>query len=71
MFEFLKYKKSSFNKEIDFECELVFDEMAITSKKCYNPATGSVGDITFPGQKVQLHMLLFLCLLAFIVDGNI
>ncbi|XP_011705451.1 PREDICTED: uncharacterized protein LOC105460655, partial [Wasmannia auropunctata] len=46
MFEFLKLKKSSFN-ETDFECGLIFDEMAIISKKCYNPATGSlVGDIT-------------------------
>lgn len=40
MFEFLKYKKSFFNEERDIECGLVFDEMAITSRKCYNPATG-------------------------------
>lgn len=57
MFEFLKYKKSSFNKEIDFECGLVPDEMAITSKKCYNSVTGSlVGDVTFPGFYACWHL---------------
>lgn len=62
MLKFLKYKKSFFNKERDIECGLVFDEMSITSKKCYNPATGSlVGDITFPGEKgIATHALVFM-----------
>jgi len=62
MFDFLKYKKSYFNKETDFECGLIFDEMVITSKKCYNPATGSlVGNITFPGEKgIATHALVFM-----------
>lgn len=62
MFEFLKYKKYFFNEERDIECGLVFDEMAITSRKCYNPATGSlVGDITFPGEKgIATHALVFM-----------
>lgn len=52
MLEFLKYKKSSFNNGTDIECGIVFDEMAITPKQRYNPATGQlVGDITFPGKK--------------------
>lgn len=52
MFEFLKYKKSFFKEKRDLECGLIFDEMGITPRKCYNPATGSlVGDITFPGEK--------------------
>jgi len=62
MFDFLKYKKSSFNKETDFECGLIFDEMVITSKKCYNPATESlVGNITFLGEKgIATHALVFM-----------
>lgn len=44
MFDFLKYKKSYFHK-----CGLVFDEMTITLRKCYDPSTGEIiGDITFP-----------------------
>ncbi|XP_029673103.1 uncharacterized protein LOC115241476 isoform X2 [Formica exsecta] len=52
MFEFLIHKKPYLEKEADLECGLVFDEMAITPKKCYNSSTGSlIGDITFPNEK--------------------
>ena len=62
MFEFLNLKKSSFINETDIECGLIFDEIAITSKKFYNPATGSlVADITFPGEKgMATHALVFM-----------
>lgn len=52
MLEFLQYKKSYFKKEIDLECGLIFDEMSITPKKCYDSSTGSrIGAITFPDEK--------------------
>lgn len=52
MFEFLSHKKHYFEKEADLECGLIFDEMAITPKKCYNSSTGSiVGNIMFPNEK--------------------
>lgn len=52
MFEFLLHKKKYLEKEADLECGLVFDEMAITPKQCYNSATGSiVGNITFPNEE--------------------
>lgn len=51
MFDFLTYKKSYFNKNTDIECGLIFDEMAITPRKCYDPSTEAiVGDITFPNE---------------------
>ncbi|CAL1680879.1 unnamed protein product [Lasius platythorax] len=62
MFKFLKHKKSYFNKETNFECGLIFDEMAITPKKCYDPSTESlIGDITFPNEEGNAtHALTFM-----------
>lgn len=62
MMQFLSFKKSSFENDTDLECGLVFDEMAITPKRCYNPSTGSiVGDITFPNkQGTATHALVFM-----------
>lgn len=62
MFEFLKFKKSSFNDERDVECGLVFDEMCVTDRNRYNPAIGSlVGNITFPGkQGIATHAIVFM-----------
>lgn len=52
MFEFLLYKKPYFEKEADLECGIVFDEMGITSKRCFDSSTGSIiGNITFPNEK--------------------
>lgn len=62
MFEFLARKKPYFENETDLECGLVFDEMAITSKKCYNSSTGSlIGNITFSNEKGNAtHALVFM-----------
>lgn len=62
MFKFLAHKKSFFEKETDLECGLVFDEMAIISKKCYNSSTGSlIRDVTFPNEKGRAtHVLVFM-----------
>lgn len=62
MLEFLKYKKSYFKLDIDLECGLIFDEMAITPKKCYDSSSGSViGDITFPNEEGNAtHALVFM-----------
>lgn len=62
MFEFLARKKPYFENETDLECGLVFDEMAITPKKCYNSSTGSlIGNITFPNEKGNAtHALVFM-----------
>lgn len=35
MFQFLTHKKACFKEETDFECGLMFDEMAITPQKMY------------------------------------
>lgn len=62
MFDYLKNKKPAFKNEIDLECGLIFDEMSITSKKSYNPSTGSfIGNITFPNDKaIATHALVFM-----------
>ncbi|XP_018398977.1 PREDICTED: uncharacterized protein LOC108776768 isoform X3 [Cyphomyrmex costatus] len=51
MFEFLKFKASSF-EDIDKECGLVLDEMSITSKTVFDPSTNTMlGNIIFPNDK--------------------
>jgi len=62
MIKFLTYKKSHFENETDFECGLIFDEMAITPNKCYNPSTESlIGHITFSNEKGNAtHALVFM-----------
>ncbi|XP_039309073.1 uncharacterized protein LOC113005416 [Solenopsis invicta] len=62
LFEFLKNKKAYLKNENDIECGLVFDEMSITSKKSYNPSTGSeIGNITFPNDNgIATHAIVFM-----------
>ncbi|TGZ54761.1 hypothetical protein DBV15_10957 [Temnothorax longispinosus] len=38
----LRFINSTLKKKRDLECGLIFDEMGITPRKCYNPATGSL-----------------------------
>lgn len=62
MFDFLTYKKCYFRNDTDIECGLVFDEMAITPRKCYDPSTEAIiGDITFPNEiGIATHALVFM-----------
>lgn len=62
LFEFLKNKKAYLKNENDIECGLVFDEMSITSKKSYNPLTGSeIGNITFSNDNgIATHAIVFM-----------
>lgn len=61
MFEFLASKKPYLEKTA-LEYSLVFDEMAISSQKCYNSSTRSLmGNITFPNEKDNAtHALVFM-----------
>lgn len=62
MLEFLKMKKPYFKNDSDVECGLIFDEMSITSKRSYNPSTGSlIGSITFPNDTGDAtHAIVFM-----------
>jgi len=43
MFEFLQFKVSLFQNDVDRECGLVIDEMSITPKHVYNFNKNNIG----------------------------
>lgn len=49
MFDFIKFKASTFKNDIDYKCGLVVDEMSITSEHIFDPSTNTMlGNISCP-----------------------